>query len=175
MWILGQVPLGTIVMWGGGEDLPDGWHICDGTLLSKGSYGDLWNIIGDHFGMDPPDDTQFYLPDLRGLFVRGVDTGAGWDPDVSRRVDLHNRDQIRKGVGSFQNHTFQNHNHSYTVVMTDGNGQQNAFDAGNWYPQQAFTDMVWTDDYAVGTETRPANIYLHYIIYIGQPTDAKAT
>ena len=43
---------------------PTGWHICDGSLLSIGSFNALFSLIGATYGGDGA--TNFALPDLRG-------------------------------------------------------------------------------------------------------------
>lgn len=42
---------------------PAGWLICDGSLVNKDDYPDLWLLLGDLWGASSA--TQFYLPDLR--------------------------------------------------------------------------------------------------------------
>lgn len=43
---------------------PNGWHTCDGRLLSIGEYSALFAVIGTTYGGDGV--TTFALPDLRG-------------------------------------------------------------------------------------------------------------
>lgn len=43
---------------------PDGWAICDGSLLSVNKYGRLFNLLGTRFGGDG--QTHFGLPNLVG-------------------------------------------------------------------------------------------------------------
>jgi microcystin-dependent protein len=42
---------------------PAGWLICDGSLVDKLKYPDLWLLLGNTWGTST--STQFYLPDLR--------------------------------------------------------------------------------------------------------------
>lgn len=74
------VPPGAIMPYGGIES-PEGWLLCDGSLVSKSDYGDLWLAIGHNF-RDPsllPDGgaNTFAIPDMRGRFPLGVDTMGG--------------------------------------------------------------------------------------------------
>lgn len=48
---------------------PAGWLICDGSLVDKIKYPDLWQLLGDTWGASTT--TQFYLPDLRGRTAAG--------------------------------------------------------------------------------------------------------
>jgi microcystin-dependent protein len=43
-----------------GSATPDGWLVCDGSLVLKLSYKNLYDIIGDNFG--PGSATEFALP-----------------------------------------------------------------------------------------------------------------
>lgn len=80
------VPIGTIVPFAGGIDAvwlrQQGWLYCDGSSLQKADYLDLFLAIGSNFGGGR---TSFNLPDLRGRFCRGVDTGISRDPYAKTR------------------------------------------------------------------------------------------
>lgn len=64
------LPIGAIVPFGG-WDAPTGWLICDGTLLNKTDYPELFNAIGYSFGGEEGGST-FGLPDLRGRVPLGL-------------------------------------------------------------------------------------------------------
>ena len=64
------LPIGAIVPFGG-WDAPTGWLICDGTLLNKTDYPELYNAIGYSFGGEEGGST-FGLPDLRGRVPLGL-------------------------------------------------------------------------------------------------------
>lgn len=81
--VLGTVPVGTILPWAGdwsnvatrpGEN----WLLCDGSQVSITKYNELFNVLGGANNLypqiDPPQSGNFYLPDLRGRMVLGVDT-----------------------------------------------------------------------------------------------------
>ncbi len=57
---------------------PDGWHICDGSLLQISQYETLFNLIGTTYGGDG--QATFGLPDLRGRAVVGMGQGPGLSP-----------------------------------------------------------------------------------------------
>lgn len=42
---------------------PAGWLLCDGSLVDKLKYPDLWLLLGNTWGTSTT--TQFYIPDLR--------------------------------------------------------------------------------------------------------------
>jgi hypothetical protein len=77
-------PIGSIRMWGSSTP-PTNWLLCDGSAISQTTYADLFALIGDNYGET---ETHFYLPDHRGMFLRGRDDGAGIDPDVDERINL---------------------------------------------------------------------------------------
>lgn len=58
---------------------PEGWALCDGSLLSRTTYAALFSLIGITYGMGDG-RTTFALPDLRGRFPVGVGQGANLGP-----------------------------------------------------------------------------------------------
>lgn len=77
------VPPGTIVAFAGAT-APPGWLICDGSEVSRTTFMPLFTAIGVAWGTGDNVST-FNVPDLRGTFLRGVDGGAGNDPDAAAR------------------------------------------------------------------------------------------
>ncbi len=58
-----------------GTFAPQGWHDCDGSLLSIAQHQALFSLIGTIYGGDG--QTTFALPDLRGRAVVGAGQGPG--------------------------------------------------------------------------------------------------
>ena len=137
-------PTGSIIMYGASV-APSGWLECDGSAISRTTYSSLFAIIGTTFG-EGNGSTTFNLPDLRGEFVRGWDNERGVDSD---RV-----------LGSSQEDELESHTHP-----AFGSGY-----LGSTYPYAFITN--YTDDLSPirtvgatgGSETRPRNIALMYII-----------
>ncbi len=97
----GAIP-GEIRMWAGPiAKIPAGWLVCDGSLVSRGDNPALFLAIGESWG-EGDDVNTFNLPDLRGRFVRGVDAGAGRDPDASVRGESNVAGNMGDSVGSVQ-------------------------------------------------------------------------
>ena len=88
-------PVGTIQAFAF-DRIPKGWVICDGRSLDPEVHSDLFHAIGTTFGGNGK--TSFFLPDLRGSFIRGW--SADGDNDSDRRF------------GSFQNDAIQEHAHT---------------------------------------------------------------
>lgn len=63
-----SLPIGTLQPYLGLK-APNGYLICDGSLISKTVYPDLYAICGSLFGTET--STHFYLPDLRGKTIAG--------------------------------------------------------------------------------------------------------
>lgn len=51
------------------------WLPCDGSLVSKTTYADLYALIGSTYGPGDPDN--FALPDFRGRSPLGIGAGTG--------------------------------------------------------------------------------------------------
>lgn len=152
---------GMITMWSGtNENIPAGWLLCDGSKVSQTEYAALYATIGTNFGAEPPTG-QFYLPDLRGRFVRGQDPTGKVDPDATSRTDMQNGSTTGATVGSVQGDAFQNHVHMYTLFPVAGGGIAGGT---HWGSGPASTAPADPTAYRVSTETRPANAYLIFII-----------
>jgi len=77
------LPPGTVIAFAGPR-VPEGWLLCDGQHVERALYPELFAAIGSVHGSGDG-ATTFTLPDLRGRFLRGVDSGAGRDPDARAR------------------------------------------------------------------------------------------
>lgn len=107
------VPVGTVIAWPGGaaDSIPDGWLVCDGRILRRSEYPELFAVIGTYYGTGGGEDT-FRLPDFRGLFLRGLDDPdgpggaepAGRDPDLAERIDPETGEIVGARVGTLQGH-----------------------------------------------------------------------
>jgi microcystin-dependent protein len=56
----------------GGDNPPDGWLICDGSLYSRNSYPKLFAVIGKKYGGSDVANT-FGVPNLKGRVPVGLD------------------------------------------------------------------------------------------------------
>ena len=65
------LPVGTVQPFLGLTP-PLGYLVCQGQLISKVEYPELYRICGSTFGTET--DTHFYLPDLRGKTIAGYDS-----------------------------------------------------------------------------------------------------
>lgn len=143
-----------------------GWMVCDGRELPCWKYPKLYAVIGTLHGGDPTRGV-FRLPDLRGLFVRGVDNGAGADPDTGTRTHANGTGSYA-GVGSLQLDALQVHQHGY-----DAPGKKAL--SGDKGPacKPPLPNTPTSDPLSARTsahETRARNMAVHYIIRVSWMT-----
>jgi microcystin-dependent protein len=146
-------------MFGESKLSSSGFLACDGAYVDKELYQNLYSILKSMYG--PETATQFKLPDLRGVFLRGADNGRGLDPG--------------RQPGSYQEDDFKSHTHSAYVASSNSNN----VDGQGWSPQPWYlVNSYQTSDRGVGAyknnltqatggeETRPKNVALMpYIKY----------
>jgi len=136
-------PVGSVTAYAG-TLVPSGWLECNGTNVSRTTYNALFSVIGTLYGVGDG-STTFTLPDLRGEFIRGFDNGRGVDTSRS--------------IGSWQDDSFESHTHSAaTMSGTLGNL---GIGGGN-----DVTPTTNNTTSSGGSETRPRNIAMYYIIKV---------
>lgn len=149
-----SMPIGTVLQVAS-TNVPSGWLSCDGSAISRETYSNLYAVVGDSFG-EGDGATTFNVPDLRGVFVRIWDNGAGNDPDAASRTALNTGGATGDNVGSYQADEYESHTHQYS-----------AFAAGATYELSLGTGVASAAPDTVasgGNETRPKNVYLNAII-----------
>ncbi len=159
------VPIGTITAYGGvvtGSDKQQlqqqGWLVCDGDEYLIENYTELYLKIGTYYGTGSRPE-NFRVPDLRGRFVRGVDSGAGRDPDAKSRTASATGGSTGDRVGSLQEDAFKEHSHE--IQFNDGNQSQ----GDNGGRRGKYQNSYGLSTSSVGgKETRPLNIYVNWII-----------
>jgi len=165
------VPSGTILPYAG-TTVPVGYLACDGAEYSKSQYSSLYSAIQNIWGT-ASNSNNFKVPDLRGLFLRGVDGTANRDPDKTSRTSLTAGQNSGNKVGSYQKDELKSHKHNNGAYLEDKAGlQRYGKDANSIKQFYAYTSHIvnhatgFTSNEGVATETRPANIYVLYIIKI---------
>jgi hypothetical protein len=174
-------PTGSIQPYGGGV-VPDGYLICDGSIVNIADYPNLYAAIGTAHGhgneVSPgvSDGLTFHLPDLRGRFMRGTDATAGRDLDAGARTPGNAGGNAGDNVGSVQDEAFKEHGHMYTdTIAVDGSSS-----GGSTYPmydgnglagganRRAATNSIDLDQPLFaqynGSETRPVNVNVNFMI-----------
>jgi phage-related tail fiber protein len=156
---LSIVPAGCVMAFAG-TTIPEGWLLCDGSDIPNANgtvqgktanFSTLFSIVGGN------------VPDLRGVFIRGVDNNRGVDSG--------------RGIRSYQE-AYAGYN-KYSSSTDDGDNQANGGD------RRGEMQTLFVNDTQVGFgnkgsgaqknygpytihnqagDTRPKNVALHYII-----------
>lgn len=144
-------PVGVPMPWPQGQS-PDGYFECNGSAFNREQYPRLAAAYPSGI-----------LPDLRGVFVRGVDNGRGLDPD--RAVLSYQDDAIRNiygelspisetfgaahvATGAFE--YFEKHSNNTPTNIDRGLAGGVTFDASRIVP--------------TANENRPRNVAFMYIV-----------
>ena len=138
-------PTGTTIAWtGSSSSIPAGYLHCNGQSVSRTTYSALFAVIGTSFGS--VDANSFNVPDYRDMFLRGAsDT---------------------RDVNTYQADEFKQHSHNYDKFYNRIewasnfiNENESAGDETNQYSTVATSNTG-------GSETRPKNWSVHYLIKI---------
>lgn len=116
---------------------PAGWLAADGRTVLENDYPKLAAAMGKTGA------GSFILPDLRGVFVRGWDSGGG----SARGLDAG------RVSGSFQEDELKAHTHG--GLLRWGTGLTWNFTSSHWYGAYESSSNAFG-----GNETRPKNIAL---------------
>lgn len=161
------VPPGSVMAYMGATP-PAGWLLCDGSAVSRTTYAALYAAVGDSSGSGNG-STTFNLPDLRGMFLRGVNggrTGTYADPG-DNRVSAASGGNSGNNVGSIQTDAFKSHQHYNARVnagISDPGNTPGGF-AGLAFQLDTTTSLTSATSIPAGAgETRPKNAYVNYII-----------
>jgi microcystin-dependent protein len=117
------LPVGTVQPFLGLTP-PKGYLVCQGQLISKAEYPELYNICKSAFGAET--STHFYLPDLRGKTIAGYD-----DNDTAMN-------SIGKLLGNISHKhvsplTWVQKNSSYYVGVTNSQGTSDVTGKRDFY------------------------------------------
>lgn len=156
------VPAGTVTAFAG-TSVPTGWLLCDGSAVSRTTYAALYSAIGLTHGQGDA-STTFNVPDYRGRFLRGVDGGAGRDPDTASRTAMATGGNTGNNVGSVQTDQFKSHTHTATVTYTTSANDIGGGGVVSGSDTAQDVSITVSNSSAGGNETRPLNAYVNYII-----------
>lgn len=119
------VPVGAIQMFAGSV-VPNGYLLCQGKIISKTTYNLQWVVIRNiYLNGRVSSSTNFHLPDLRGVFIRGAGLSTAYSPNVTG-----------ESLREFQSHSVQNHinNHARptnSISVSSGGGVSTSSDWNN--------------------------------------------
>lgn len=172
--------VGSIIAFGGAAT-PTGWVLCDGSSISRSTYTELFGVLGTSWGEGDGMST-FNLPDLRGRFLRGVDSPNG--QEARRDPDWRTR-----RIGSVQEDSTRSHSHraGNMIAQINPSGGEVPLNTGsqNWVARKCLKGIraaapddgndqmnsgvvvsgnTSTDILLRDGETRPENCAVNFII-----------
>src|SRR4051812_1943030 len=113
---------------------PNGWALCDGSLLAIAQYDTLFNLIGTTYGGDG--QTTFALPDLRGRVLVSMGQGPGTSNYAIGQ--LTGSESITLTVPQLPSHTHPIDTSAFTATTKCKNGPGNqATPVGNVHATEA--------------------------------------
>jgi len=195
-----SAPVGCLFAFAGDEqDVPARnklWMLCDGRSLAVRDYPLLFRRIGWAYGLgsDPVGRSTFRVPDLRGVFLRGLDRDAQGET-TRRDRDATDRQPHRSGlqsedstgnegnrVGSCQTFATANpgfivepsgeHQHTYAGATKPGGDLDEGYSQYGAYGTHRQTQKLdgngkHSHKITGGdSETRPVNVAVNWIIRV---------
>ncbi|MCC6677006.1 MAG: tail fiber protein [Phycisphaerales bacterium] len=163
-------PIGSVVAFAGGEIearkyVDRGWIVCDGRVVSKAEYPELFQVIGNTYGGS---GAMFGVPDYRGLFLRGLGKGSGMLGEIQAdQIAQHSHPHLHyvardaESVGELSNSTTLSRggrngaDSKYTLAPVAGEA-----DIG----RTSTSDASRITGTLVGPETRPRNAAVVYLM-----------
>lgn len=107
--------IGQIILWPG-LWVPEGWALCDGTVLNISDYQALFSLIGNTYGGDGR--SNFALPDLRSK----VPVGTTAMNAVGQKAGATTASVTAVGSGSVTIGVNNLPSHTHTATFTPGGG-----------------------------------------------------
>jgi hypothetical protein len=106
-------------------------------------------------------NTKYYAtPPLQGLFIRGVDGGAGVDPDLFLRYSSNAADVIFQGLGTLEFDEILSHYHK----ALGGSPPSTPPFGNNFDISTPSSGATANTQFTGGDESRPINMALNYVI-----------
>lgn len=146
----------------GSTSVQAGWLLCDGTSYLIASFPALAAALLDsstgNYAYGSADSTHFNVPEMRGMFPRGVGGATGNDPDAASRGVLQTGGNSGNNIGSVQGPQIQSHNH----FMPGGNNAS----IGGTLTIPAVTGVTSNNfsGSTGGNQTNPINVYVNFLI-----------
>lgn len=118
----------------------NGWLECNGQMVSGKDYSRLFERIGNNYGRGNGEENSFNVPDLRGEFLRGWDSGKG--VDIDRKLGTLQSNQLLTHTHNDPGHNHSSAQHSHKDL---GHIHENK---AHSHENKAHSHSVWTlEDY----------------------------
>lgn len=144
--------VGVIIDWSL-DILPDHLAELDGALFDRAAFPELWGIVETYGGdllVDEADwvpgqllwsrgdgSTTFRLPDVRSLFGRAADSGAGRDPG--------------RGLGTYQDSENKTHTHTGSTVAAGNHAHAGSTSTNGWHGHSGSTSASGQHAHSMNT------------------------
>lgn len=147
------VPAGTILPFAG-TTVPTGFLLCNGALVSRTTYANLYAAIGTKWG-EGDGKTTFKLPDLRKRHLEGANTAS----EVGGYIEAG----LPNIIGTF---FARNDDHAPTGAFSRTDGWTGGFQAGGYGRHDKYTFDASTANAAYGASSTvtPPSAKALYII-----------
>ena len=140
---VGNRPTGIPVPWAAPiSSMPAGYLHCNGQSVSRTTYSALFAVIGTSHGS--VDANSFNVPDYRDMFLRGASD--------TRAVNTYQADEIKQ------------HSHLYDKFYNTTEYASNFFNTNESTGDETDQYSTVATSNTGGSETRPKNKSVHYII-----------
>lgn len=103
----------------------------------------------------------FAVPNFQGMFPRGFDTNGDWDPDTAARFS-NVSSLFGNKLGTSEYFMIQSHNHLYVDKIYNHSTEKGSGDP--FAPLIPPDDTVLATAYTGGSETRPINFNVNFVI-----------
>ena len=103
-------PVGSIMPFACPSTDPQ-WHLCDGSSLPARDYPELASALSGLWGNPSQITNGISLPDLRGVFLRGADSGANRDPGPRSKSLTDTTPIVSPSVGTYEQDALRTHTH----------------------------------------------------------------
>ncbi|EJF91330.1 tail fiber protein [Bartonella melophagi] len=152
------------------EKIPEGWLLCDGKAYLRKNYASLFVAIGETWGRGDG-TTTFNIPDLRGMFLRGLDSQRGIDKN--RVLGSRQNDLFKSHTHTGIIHNAGEHKHEFAEqIFTVDAARGSALPRYHSYEKRVLTKPAgdhthtFTLNNTGDIETRPVNVAVVYAIKV---------
>ena len=151
------MPAGTIIPFAG-SSIPTGYLLCNGAVVSRTTYADLFRVIGTTYGAGDG-STTFKLPDLRDRFLEGAGTNAvgrylsAGLPNITGETGYFARNQDFPNTGALYNRT-------HVITNEDSFGHDNYLFIGTVGINANFSNTT----YGSSSTVQPQSMVVQYLI-----------
>lgn len=123
-------PVGTVAPYAG-PTAPTDWALCDGAIVSRSTYAELFAVIGTAYGAGDG-STTFGLPDLRGRVPVGAGTAAANGATAHTVGQMAGEEKHTLSIGEMPSHQHGGGNHAHALsppstVLATGSASHWAF------------------------------------------------